>query len=715
MIRLLALAVAVAGNPFTAPDVPPPYQDVSASSRYIAMSDGVRLAVDIILPKDLPASQKIPAIFKITRYGRAGAGGAISATDRFWVTHGFARVLVDERGTGASFGSVHYGKATLGDLREVVEWVVAQPWSNGRVGAIGNSYEGTTAELLAACGHPAVRAVMPLFSDFNYYTDLIRPGGVLNDWLIHTWSDETRRMDAGQGAKRVDTDTEGVLLNQAIAEHAANPDLYAAALQATYFDDAMDALGGTYRDISNAGLPGQLARSGVPMLIFAGWMDAGTVQGSIERFRTIPGPQRVFVGPWSHGAGYNADPFAASQAAEPGARQRLLEALRFFDQHLRGAPDPESDERRLYYATLGESGWKSTAVWPPAGFSTTAYYLSAGQTLRTKQAGPSVSVKLDVASAGDHDRWHSQLTGNNVTYTDALPGMQALASFTSAPLDRNVEITGQPLLRLRMRAMQEDPAVLVYLVAISPQGTPFYLTEGHLRLIHGKLAASQPTLHTYLRADATAVHSGDEVDAAITLLPLSALVRKGFKLRILLAAADADFPGAAYSAVIESSSRLELPFKNRGDAPPAGTPPPTASAAALGKPNFSGTWKLNLAESDFSDPHAARPDSLVRTVQQTGDSLRYRVEREQQGRKAEFQVDLKIGGRAFESNQAGVVTAQWEREVLVIRTVFNPGSSRQAEQTERWTLLPGGTRMTDNVTVKLPDGTQIQIRRALER
>ena len=105
----------------------------------------------------------------------------------------------------------------------------------------------------------------------------------------------------------------------------------------------------------------------------------------------------------------------------------------------------------------------------------------------------------------------------------------------------------------------------------------------------------------------------------------------------------------------------------------------------------------------------------MRTIQQKGDSLNYKVERQQKGRKSEFQVDLKVGGRGFESNQAGAVTAQWEGETLAVRTIFNPGSDRRAEQMERWTLQPDGKRMTDNVSVHLADGTEIKIRRVFVR
>ncbi len=80
-------------------------------------------------------------------YAGASQDGGISREDRFWVRHGYARVLIDERGTGASFGVSRYGPGTASDLYDLVEWVVHRPWSNGRVGAIGVSVEGTASEI----------------------------------------------------------------------------------------------------------------------------------------------------------------------------------------------------------------------------------------------------------------------------------------------------------------------------------------------------------------------------------------------------------------------------------------------------------------------------------------------------------------------------------------------------------------------------------------
>ncbi len=142
-------------------------------ARYLTMRDGVRIAIDVWLP---PArSAPIPALIRATRYWRA-----LGVTDRFpadsnleeatAVTDaGYARVLVDVRGTGASFGtwSSPWAPAEVADLGEVVDWIVAQSWSNGRVGAYGVSYEGNTAEFVGTVGREAVKAVVPRFDDFE--------------------------------------------------------------------------------------------------------------------------------------------------------------------------------------------------------------------------------------------------------------------------------------------------------------------------------------------------------------------------------------------------------------------------------------------------------------------------------------------------------------------------------------------------------------------
>lgn len=113
---------------------------------------------------------------------------------------GYAVVLVDARGSGASYGSrsAEWSPDEVEDLGEVVDWIVSRSWSNGSVGAYGVSYEGNTAELTAATDLNAVKAVAPLYADFDPFRDVAMPGGILNEGFIRSWSaanDATDRND----------------------------------------------------------------------------------------------------------------------------------------------------------------------------------------------------------------------------------------------------------------------------------------------------------------------------------------------------------------------------------------------------------------------------------------------------------------------------------------------------------------------------------------
>ena len=133
------------------------------------------------------------------------------------------------------------------------------------------------------------------------------------------------------------------------------------------------------------------------------------------------------------------------------------------------------------------------------------------------------------------------------------------------------------------------------------------------------------------------------------------------------------------------------------------------------KPDFSGTWSLNLADSDYGAPGISRPDRLVRTIQQKGDHLKYKVAREKDGRKGEFEVEVTIGGSSYASDEAGVVEAKWKGQALVIDTMFNPGSDRESSQTETWTLAADGKRLVDQFVAHRHDGTQAQIKRVFDK
>jgi len=176
------------------------FTDMVVSSQYLTMRDGVQIAIDVFLPEGLAPGQRLPTILEQTRYWRSvlvrwpfsRVYDAIpnEAEKRRFVTHGYAWVEADVRGTGASFGNCptpNFSADQIRDGGEIVDWIVRQPWSNGTVGATGISYAGMTAQLLLVTNHPAVKAVAPRFTQFDEYTDIAFPGGVYFSALVDTW------------------------------------------------------------------------------------------------------------------------------------------------------------------------------------------------------------------------------------------------------------------------------------------------------------------------------------------------------------------------------------------------------------------------------------------------------------------------------------------------------------------------------------------------
>jgi hypothetical protein len=132
---------------------------------------------------------------------------------------------------------------------------------------------------------------------------------------------------------------------------------------------------------------------------------------------------------------------------------------------------------------------------------------------------------------------------------------------------------------------------------------------------------------------------------------------------------------------------------------------------AQSKPDFSGTWKLNIDETEFQGTKPSPATfNAIRTVEQKRNELRLKVERVNNGQKSGFNfVTIPIdSGRPHESNEAGIITAHWKDETLHLAFLYNPGTERESERTEDWTLSPDGKQLIDQEWLRRPDGQELR-------
>lgn len=531
-------------------------------SRLITMRDGVRIAVDVILPKGLLANQRVPAVLTLTRYWRAREDDGPSEFQRFWVSHGYAIVSADVRGTGASFGGWRYSRSIqeIRDYGEIIAWVGSQPWSNGRTGITGTSYGANAAELALINDSRGLKAVIPRHSDFDVYNHVYFPGGILNFHFSENWSDTVRKMDLNiklgrpggtlRGVRPVDGDLGGDLLLAAIKEHTNNPPIFAGLKEIIFRDDRPAVWGASMEDWTAFTHRAEIERSNVPMMVWGSWLDAGTADGALLRFLTFKNPQRVVIGPWSHGGRFHSSPFLPRDTANnPELQVQWLEDLCFFDRHLK-YPDARPAEREVIYYTMNEERWKRTRVWPPAGSSKARWYLASESNL--SPVAPQAESEVDhyavdfEATTGTANRWQTQFGGGDVFYPDRAEADRRLLVYTSLPLRADLEITGHPIVKLFIKSTATDGAFFVYLEDVDPTGRVTYITEGELRALHRKVSRaaapyrSPAPYHTFHRRDASPLTPGEMNELHFGLLPVSVLVKRGHRLRVAIGGGDKD-------------------------------------------------------------------------------------------------------------------------------------------------------------------------------
>ena len=162
------------------------------------MRDGIKIALDIYRPA---AEGRYPALLAMSPYIKeiqqqppelshdieAGATG-------FFVPKGYVHIVVQIRGTGFSQGQYDFlDTKQQQDGYDIVEWIALQPWSNGKVGMIGDSYFAMIQYLVAAQKPPHLKCIAPCDSCTDPYRTFCYQGGIFNSWFLGMWGTELIR------------------------------------------------------------------------------------------------------------------------------------------------------------------------------------------------------------------------------------------------------------------------------------------------------------------------------------------------------------------------------------------------------------------------------------------------------------------------------------------------------------------------------------------
>ncbi len=565
-------------NPFHQKDeyyFQPKFDDFKVTSTYITMRDGVRIAATICIPKGLSTEDKLPTLLYQTRYQRTHhlrlpfrwiwreTVDHYPKTELF-TGNGYVCVYIDVRGCGASYGYRlgPFSEDEVKDGSDIVDWIINQPWSDGNVVSNGISYTGFTSEWLATNNHPAVKSVMPGHSGWDHFFDMILPGGCFNTAFIQLWSFYGKQLDQNvqnqmkilipfrwmlmKGVKYVHSDTEYTQLKEAIQEHTNNEAAFDNINDVNHRDDVVK-IGSEESAFDTRSLfryQQELQKLNIPIYSWASWLDANFADVVIGRFLNLRNPQIAIIGDWNHGAHLPANPFYPSRTeVTPSPHDRIKTEISFFNRILKG----DFSEKILYYYTMGEEKWKKSHIWPPLGQDSQKWYLQENNGLtknepQAKDGADDYKVNFRTTT-GLFNRWMAP-AGLPIDYSNRTKADKKLLTYTSAPLEKDLEITGNPIITLYLSSTHEDGAVFIYLEEVDEAGNVTYLTDGNLRLLHRKLSSEESPYkilipyHTFLKKDALLLVPHEISEIKFGLHATSVLVKEGHRIRVAIAGAD---------------------------------------------------------------------------------------------------------------------------------------------------------------------------------
>jgi putative CocE/NonD family hydrolase len=409
-----------------------------------------------------------------------------------------------------------------------------------------------------------VKAIAPLFAVWDTYADNYYPGGILLKQLAKSYDDLMVALDHDRrdllknyvyyanpdlaGPHPVDEDPDGTLLRQALREHLGNfrqPDFMAEFRfreEPLPYDPSFSSASFSPYSVSSG------IRPDVAVLAVSGWMDgAGYANGAVARFLTLrDNPVHLLLGPWDHGARCNVSPWRERQESQFAL---LGEVLRFFDHYLGGRDTGLAAEARVHYFSLHAEEWRAAPSWPPVE-AVRRLHLAAGYALTDAHpADPgSDAMRADFAAGSGDGTRYERIAGINSTeyYADRGAREAKLLGWSSAPLDEDTELTGHGVADLWLASSEPDAAVFAYLSEVEADGTVRYVTEGLLRALHRKESPAPASYRTtwpfrsFRREDAAPLVPGRAERIRIPLLPTSWVFRKGSRIRLSIAGADAD-------------------------------------------------------------------------------------------------------------------------------------------------------------------------------
>ncbi len=494
---------------------PARFQSTVDKDVWIPMRDGVRLMADVYRPAK---PGRYPVVLQRTCYDRSEFG---NVDGEFYAQRGYVYVTQHVRGRGGSEGEFWPEVNEAADGFDTVNWCGTQPWSSGRVGMIGASYNAyclwTAATTKPKFLKTAISVVpMPGPPDGSPWNHGAYYVGSLLNW--YGLLKDRAKVQAFNDDQTASTNVLPIGRADSVQFGHEHPLSIRPRLQARQISMQTWPKSPTNASSKNIDMP---------VLYLDGWLDTVAVGTRINYLTMIKNGranQKLVWGPWNHFTNRESRDGVTDFTPDGYIDMRSL-TLRWFDRWLKLLPNGIDKEPAVDQYILGENKWHKSAVWPPVAVHRQKWDFKPGVALAA--ANPKVSAPsryvynpASYVYSNDHPNGFFFTKGGDASDLCARKGQLV---FDSQALKRPMRLDGPIKAKLYASTDVKDTDWAMTLLDVHPDGVAVAIQTGFTRARFRK-SFSKPTL----------LKPGEVFGYDLDLWQTGILIPTGHRLRIVV-------------------------------------------------------------------------------------------------------------------------------------------------------------------------------------
>jgi len=503
----------------------------------LRMRDGVSVAVDVYRPAQ---PGRYPVLYSSSPYrkdlGYLPPWSAFRTRESgdvaWWVRQGYVYVAGDTRGSGKSIEGQWrlFDTAEQHDLYDTIEWAGQQEWSNSKVGMVGESYYAMVQWHAAAANPPHLACIAPFDANADLYRDFMYHGGIWSMEFVSHWVSKVRTRTLLNDPQPKPPNVMGFDTIGEILRHPLHDEFW-----------------------QERSASAKLHQIKVPLYSIGNWQNVGVhIRGNILGYELAQGPKKLTL--------YGGAGLMAAQELF-ASKEMHLELKRWYDYWLKGIDTGIVNEPPIRYQVRPGGEWRTAETWPVPEIEYRKLYLTpdkAGAVESLNDGRLSWDEPPDGGQPTSYNYPHKEWggwpgPGTAVLRPDGtLDGTAKIATFSTSPVEEELELLGPIALKLWASSDQTDTEFLVKIADQAPPGergsAPQGVTKGWLKASHRALdpQRSRPHRPWHPHDRLELLTPGHVYEFEIEIWPTSWVFRKGHRIRLEIAPGDSPFLDAPF-------------------------------------------------------------------------------------------------------------------------------------------------------------------------